>query len=709
MGMTIIRIFTGWLILRYGRELFHIHDLLHFLQEGNVPFPAFTGYAAKIIELVGGACLIIGLFTRWVTPPLMVVMCGVIYTTANGNIFDGELPFLFLLLFAVFFIQGAGEWSADHWLQRKFSKSKNHTAAHGLLVLLCCCLGSCGVHKSPETLAGQREETAMPKKSIVQKLKEFEHLPVGERVALYRKLKAENPEAYHFANEDELTMYGYGMLWDNKVKDAIEIFKLIVEEFPHSANAYDSLGEGYLSDGDKERSLLYYEKALAMNPDNFNAEDQIERIKHPERPIETPADKFAKVFTVDEYRADLDQLGATLLKVHPNALKFISEQDFRKVIERKKALITDKTTYAAFVWHCSEIIASVHCSHTEMGRFNLENDMLPAHLKFPLLTRLIDGRLYVVDPLANAGKVSVKDEVLSINGVALEQLIADIYPHITAQGFIQTTKRHVFNMWSTVLIPYALGFPQTYTVVLKGQSAPVTLKKVEGAITPRSNPIYRCPDGLCLEFLDDQKTAVMSITSFNYYPFSNLDVFVAFVDTSMAKIKRKGIKNLIIDVRWNGGGSQQSSIHLLRYLASKPFVYYSKVDFAGKTSKIDGEETIEPFKDRYKGKVYFMMDGLGNSTTGHFMSLAKVLRLGTIVGEELGSNQFCSAGQAVCRLKHTKLNYYVANNTHVSSATSLPDERGILPDHYVSQSMEDYLNGIDRVKEFTIQLTKKPQ
>lgn len=89
------------------------------------------------------------------------------------------------------------------------------------------------------------------------------------------------------------------------------------------------------------------------------------------------------------------------------------------------------------------------------------------------------------------------------------------------------------------------------------------------------------------------------------------------------------------------------------------------------------------------------------------MSLAKVLNLGTIVGEELGSNQFCSAGQTVCRLKYTKLQYYVANNTHVSSATILPDETGILPDHYVTQSIDDYLNKIDRVKEFTLQLAKR--
>jgi len=124
LGITIIRVFTGWLIIRYGQELFNIDGLLGFLKDENIPFPVFTGYAAKIIEFVGGICLVLGLFTRWVTPPLMVVMYGVIYTTAHGSIFEGEFAFLFLLLFGVFWVIGAGKWSVDHWLANRVSKKK---------------------------------------------------------------------------------------------------------------------------------------------------------------------------------------------------------------------------------------------------------------------------------------------------------------------------------------------------------------------------------------------------------------------------------------------------------------------------------------------------------------------------------------------------------------------------------------------------------
>ena len=89
------------------------------------------------------------------------------------------------------------------------------------------------------------------------------------------------------------------------------------------------------------------------------------------------------------------------------------------------------------------------------------------------------------------------------------------------------------------------------------------------------------------------------------------------------------------------------------------------------------------------------------------MSIVKHFDVGTIVGEELGSNQFCSAGMTTCRLSNTKLVYYVANNTHASLAITLPDETGILPDYYISQSIDEYLQKIDVVRDFTIELVKK--
>jgi len=86
----------------------------------------------------------------------------------------------------------------------------------------------------------------------------------------YRELKAAGPATYNF-DEDELNNLGYQLIRTNKFKDAIRIFQLNVEAFPKSGNAYDSLAEGYMDDGDKAEAIANYQKSLQLNPKNRNA------------------------------------------------------------------------------------------------------------------------------------------------------------------------------------------------------------------------------------------------------------------------------------------------------------------------------------------------------------------------------------------------------------------------------------------------------
>ncbi len=581
-----------------------------------------------------------------------------------------------------------------------------------LTILSCCLLVSCGNNSFSTTSVSQiqSDEVKTKKTSIVAKLKENSKLPIKERIALYHKLKKENSTLYDFSNETELTLYGYSFLWENNLTEAIAIFKLIISEFPNSSNAYDSMGEAFLQAKDSIKALQNYEKSLLMNPDNFNAEDVIQKIKFPTIKPFTAKEKFSKIYSKKDYIEDLDQLGRKLLAIHPHALKFITKEQFFKNIESKKSLITEKTTYAEFAWHCNAIIASIGCSHTAsstMQNTYHEFSMLPLENSFPLQVRWINKQLLVVNPMNNSDKVKVKDEILSINGVETASLISDIYEHIVAQANIQTYKTQHFNTYFAALIPYALGFPNAFEIVVKGNNGSIKLHKAKEMATALYGPsINSCLNDLCLEILD-KKTAVLTISSFNYYEWNNYHVFKSFLDSSMKVIENKKIENLMIDVRYNRGGSQYPSIYLLQHLMDKPFTYYSKAEFDGKTEKIYGEEIIYPLENRFKGKVYFLIDGNGNSTTGHFMSLVKVHNLGTIIGEELGSNQFCTAGQTLFRLSNTKLVVSSANNTHISTATNLPDQTGILPDFYVSQSIDDYLNKVDAVKNYTLKLIRK--
>jgi tetratricopeptide (TPR) repeat protein len=64
-----------------------------------------------------------------------------------------------------------------------------------------------------------------------------------------------------------------------RVKEAIEVFKLNVEDFPASFNVYDSLGEAYMIDGDKELSIKNYQRSVELNPANANALEMLRKLR----------------------------------------------------------------------------------------------------------------------------------------------------------------------------------------------------------------------------------------------------------------------------------------------------------------------------------------------------------------------------------------------------------------------------------------------
>lgn len=94
----------------------------------------------------------------------------------------------------------------------------------------------------------------------------------------YHELKKSKPDVYDF-HERELNLLGYALLGAGKTKDAIEIFKLNVAMYPLGFNTYDSLGEAYLANGDRELAIKNYRKSLELNPQNTNATNVLKKIE----------------------------------------------------------------------------------------------------------------------------------------------------------------------------------------------------------------------------------------------------------------------------------------------------------------------------------------------------------------------------------------------------------------------------------------------
>lgn len=69
------------------------------------------------------------------------------------------------------------------------------------------------------------------------------------------------------ATENELNMYGYQLMGQNRLDEALEVFKLNIEKHPDSWNTYDSYGEALSNRGDFKGAIENYKKALEMAPE----------------------------------------------------------------------------------------------------------------------------------------------------------------------------------------------------------------------------------------------------------------------------------------------------------------------------------------------------------------------------------------------------------------------------------------------------------
>jgi len=74
-------------------------------------------------------------------------------------------------------------------------------------------------------------------------------------------------QAMKIATEQDLNVYGYELIQQKKINEAIAIFRKNVKDHPDSWNTYDSLGEALAASGDKKSALENYAKALSMTAD----------------------------------------------------------------------------------------------------------------------------------------------------------------------------------------------------------------------------------------------------------------------------------------------------------------------------------------------------------------------------------------------------------------------------------------------------------
>jgi tetratricopeptide (TPR) repeat protein len=86
-------------------------------------------------------------------------------------------------------------------------------------------------------------------------------------IAEYHRLRTEESDDWDFS-EGQLDALGRALIQHGKTAEAVAIFRLNCEQFPHSSNAWDSLGDSYAGIGELRKARESYSRALELDPQN---------------------------------------------------------------------------------------------------------------------------------------------------------------------------------------------------------------------------------------------------------------------------------------------------------------------------------------------------------------------------------------------------------------------------------------------------------
>ncbi len=81
-----------------------------------------------------------------------------------------------------------------------------------------------------------------------------------------------------YLSEREMNNTGYSLMATGKIEEAAAVFKMTLDSYPSSFNAYDSYAESQMELGNKKEAIDNYKKSLVLNPMNENGIIMLEKL-----------------------------------------------------------------------------------------------------------------------------------------------------------------------------------------------------------------------------------------------------------------------------------------------------------------------------------------------------------------------------------------------------------------------------------------------
>lgn len=455
-------------------------------------------------------------------------------------------------------------------------------------------------------------------------------------------------------------------------------------------------------------------------------------------------------YAVEELKSDFNIFRAALEEAHPGLYRYNSRNTMDSIFSSYEASIQKPMTEREFRILLSKMVSNIGCGHTRVVAPKPEQDKLDAGATaIPFQLYWDRGNLYVqrnYSPLSDAELLGAK--IVSINNHSAAEFMSDFQRVFPSDGRITTNKQRMLSRSRllTRYFSYLYGYRESYEIEYIPQHETAIRKTtLQGLIFDDlldiSNKRYPAPPLVEFKLLSEIKTAYLRVASFDKTPLEENKInFSKFLKNAFQTIAANRVDNLILDLRNNGGGTDEYGKLLFSYLMDREFQYYSALrmkkesfDFFKYTNRPNARapkgmlkansqgsfDNIQhpnagiqkPSAPSFSGKLYVLINGFCFSTTAECLSMIHSYTNSTFIGEEGGSGYYGNNSGPTpdlilpvtkVRIEIPLMEYHMAVKDYTFK------DRGLIPDHEVIPTIQDRISGNDPELEYALQLIKNP-
>jgi C-terminal processing protease CtpA/Prc len=451
-------------------------------------------------------------------------------------------------------------------------------------------------------------------------------------------------------------------------------------------------------------------------------------------------------YSARQVKEDFEYLYRTLDVSHYDLYAHTKKEMFDKEYKRVSESITDSMTLLQIDRLFLQFVALTHEGHCSI---DLPFSSYGTYLQnggtlFPLNVFFKDSNVFVLDNLSADSTIIPGDEIISINGKPIKEVMKSIYRYLPGDN----------DYFKNATIE-AISFPRVLWIVndeikifetgLRKQDrkqrdiiiSSIPGYKFEGLMSKRkplpfSNQsqdfhyiytvAYLCPG----QFYKGQKFGNGPI-KINSDLLDNRE-FIYFLDSCFTLIHNKHTRNLIIDLRGNPGGASTFSNPMVAFFATEPFGGASK--FSMRTSEISknfwkgvndtseiaivkkeilsrengarfeietSKYKYQPRTDslRFNGNVYVLINRFSSSQAIEVPAMIQHYKFGTLVGQR--TSPLTDANARQFKLPNTQLTVTFPEAFYDDSSMA----NGVIPEHLIN---DDILTEKDEILDYALRL-----